>query len=318
MSRPPSLSLPPRARVRRLETSRGTFATLECTPPDEVPIAGTVLMVPGFIGSKEDFLPLLEPLSAAGIRTVAVDGRGQHETPGPEDEEAYAQDELAADVGALSAAIVEDSPSAAPLHLLGHSLGGVIARAAVLSTASPYPWSSLTLMSSGPAAIQPEQQKRVQLLIQWLPVLGKEQLWHEMQKLEQREPPSVDLAEFLHRRWLITVPQQLVVTGRQLTEEPDRVDELAATSLPMLVVCGQEDYAWPVSWQRDMAARLGAVSAVIENSAHSPNAENPAETTRALISFWGSLTRSTHMEARHPTPLPHERLAAADHAYAGS
>jgi hypothetical protein len=101
---------------------------------------------------------------------------------------------------------------AAPLHLLGHSLGAVAARAAVLSTVLPYPWSSLTLLSSGPAAIQPEQHRRVQLLLQWLPVLGKEQLWLEM-----------------------------------LMEVPDRTDELAATSLPMLVVCGQEDYAWPVS-----------------------------------------------------------------------
>lgn len=294
MSRPLALTLPPGARTHRLETTRGSFAALECTPPDDVPLTGTVLMVPGFLGSKEDFLPLLAPLSAAGIRAVAVDGRGQHETPGPEDETAYEQNELAADVWALSATLVGNTPSSPPLHLLGHSLGGLIARAAVLSAspAAPHPWSSLTLMSSGPAAIQPDQQKRVQLLVEWLPLLGKEQLWHEMQKLEEREAPGPDLAKFLYRRWLNTVPQQLTATGRQLTQEPDRVDELATASLPTLIVCGQEDYAWPVPWQLTMAARLGAPSAVIPNSAHSPNAENPEGTARALISFWGAVTNS--------------------------
>ena len=37
---------------------------------------GTVLLVPGYTGSKEDFIALLGPLAAAGRRVVAVDLRG--------------------------------------------------------------------------------------------------------------------------------------------------------------------------------------------------------------------------------------------------
>ncbi|MER5530729.1 alpha/beta fold hydrolase [Streptomyces sp. NPDC002677] len=306
MSRPPSLALPPRTRVRRLETARGVFAALDCAPPAEVPHTGTVLLVPGFIGSKEDFLPLLRPLSEAGFRAVAVDGRGQHESPGPADEEAYAQHELAADVRAQTAALEETA--ATPLHLLGHSMGALVARAAVLATAPACPWASLTLMGSGPAAIQPEQQRYVQLLVDWLPVLGKETVWQEMRTTARpgRDMAGLpaDVAEFLYRRWLNTVPEQLTATGRRLLTEPDRVAELAAVPIPKLVLSGSTDYAWPVAWQSAMATRLAADRAIIEGADHSPNVDRPAETARALVAFWQKTT------ARRRTPhITSERSA---------
>jgi pimeloyl-ACP methyl ester carboxylesterase len=46
---------------------------------------GTALLVAGYTGSKEDFAPLLAPLADAGLRAVAIDQRGQYESPGPDD-----------------------------------------------------------------------------------------------------------------------------------------------------------------------------------------------------------------------------------------
>lgn len=130
------------------------------------PEKGTALLLPGFTGSKEDFISLHEPLAAAGYRTVAVDGRGQYETPGPTDDETpYAQAELAQDVLAQIDALT-GGPAHAPVdgpqarvHLVGHSFGGQVARAAVLL--DPSRFRSLTLMASGPAEISPSQQQRV-------------------------------------------------------------------------------------------------------------------------------------------------------------
>lgn len=286
MSRPPSLELPPHARTYRLDTARGSFAVLDCPPHHGAVSLGTVLMVPGFIGSKEDFLPLLGPLSAAGYRAVAVDGRGQYETGGPADESAYAQAELAADVVAQTVAL----GGAGPVHLLGHSMGGLTARAAVLDAGpGAGPWSSLTLMSSGPAAIEDGRRDRIRLLVELLPVLGKDVVWKEMQQRDERPEAAPEVADFLHRRWMTTTDAQLLTTGRQLLGEPDRVAELAAVRLPVLVLSGTSDYAWPVPWQDDMARRLAARRVVIQGAEHSPNAEAPAPTAQALITFWRSV-----------------------------
>ncbi|MEU6962678.1 alpha/beta fold hydrolase [Streptomyces chrestomyceticus] len=283
MSRPPTLTLPPCARARRLVTARGEFAVHDARPGGTP--AGTALLVPGFTGSKEDFIALLAPLAAAGFRVVAVDGRGQHESPGPRDESAYAQNELARDVAAQARALGDG-----PVHLLGHSLGGLLTRAAVLR--DPAPFRSLTVMSSGPAAIAASQQTRVRMLIDALGTLDMQAVWLAMRELDPPEaedaatPPEI--GAFLHRRWMNTVPQQLVATGRQMVSEPDRVAELAAVPLPKHVVSGTVDYAWPVPEMDAMAARLGARRTVVEGAEHSPNAERPAETAAALAEFWHS------------------------------
>ncbi|WP_455358614.1 alpha/beta hydrolase [Streptomyces sp. SYSU K21746] len=293
MSKPPSLTLPDCARAYRLRTSRGEFAVHDARPDTgAAPPRGTALLVPGFTGSKEDFIGLLEPLAAAGFRAVAVDGRGQHESGGPHDELAYAQSELAADVHAQAAALGDG-----PVHLLGHSLGGLVARAAALHDAAlhdaaPTPFASLTLVSSGPAAISETQQARTKLLIDALTVLDMEGVWRAIQEHDREDaadvttPPAV--REFLHRRFVGTVPEQLIVTGRQLIDEPDRVDELAAATpaLPKHVLSGAVDYAWPVPLMDDMAVRLGAHRTVIDGTEHSPNAERPAATAAALAGFW--------------------------------
>ncbi|MFF0547854.1 alpha/beta fold hydrolase [Streptomyces sp. NPDC004311] len=281
MSKPPRLTLPPVARAYRLSTDRGPFAVHEAGEP----VRGTALLVPGFTGSKEDFIALLEPLAAAGFRTVAVDGRGQYETPGPREESAYGLEELARDVLAQVRAL-----GTGPVHLVGHSLGGLVSRAAVLRDASPF--ASLTLMSSGPAAIAEEQQERTKLLVAALEAMGDDMpgIWEAMRAHDPQDavPDSPELTRFLRERWLATVPEQLIVTGRALICEPDRVAELGRVPLPKLVLSGAVDYAWPVPLLDDMARRLGARRVVVPGTEHSPNAEAPQTTAAALAAFWGA------------------------------
>ncbi len=289
MSRPPTFTPPSGVHAAPLRTERGTFAVLDARPGGTP--RGTVLLLPGFTGSKEDFITVLRPLADAGYRAVAVDGRGQYESPGPkEDQTPYEQGELALDVLAQTRA----ADGAGPFHLLGHSLGGQIARAAAIL--DPAPFRTLTLMSSGPAEIDPAQQEKTALLAQALGLMTMGEVWDAMQAVETPAPeepgeaarPAEDpvLEAALRRRWLLHSPAQLIATGRALRAEPDRVAEVRATGLPVHVVSGTQDDTWPVPLLDDMAVRLDAHRTVVEDAGHSPNTDNPQDTAEALVAFW--------------------------------
>src|SRR4051794_330225 len=127
-------------------------------------VRGAALMVAGYTGSKEDFAPLLAPLADAGYRVVAIDQRGQFESPGPDDPAAYSVEELGADVLEVGRLLREECGD--PLHLLGHSFGGLVTRAAVL--AEPGMFASLTLLGSGPSRLT---GRRAEMLDHLAPLL---------------------------------------------------------------------------------------------------------------------------------------------------
>jgi pimeloyl-ACP methyl ester carboxylesterase len=290
-----SFTPPPGARAYSLRTVRGEFAVVDAPVAAGVEPRGVALLLPGFTGSKEDFHLLHEPLAARGYRTVAVDGRGQNESDGPADDEApYAQAELARDVLAQAAAL-----DTTPVHLVGHSLGGQIARAAVLLDHSPF--ASFTLVASGPAQISVSQQQRVKLLHDALTVMTMPEVWEAILAMgppEEVGGPARGLGELelLRLRWLNHKPAQLLATGRQLLVEPNRVAELAAVPLPFHVLSGARDDTWPVTVLDDMAVRLGAHRTVVPGAEHSPNLDQPLPTAHALADFWD----------KHPQPQDEE------------
>ena len=264
----------------QLDTPRGRFAALDARPGN--PAATTALLLPGYTGSKEDFLSVLAPLTEQGYRVVGVDLRGQYESPPAEGPEAYAIGALAADVRALVERLGDG-----PVHLLGHSFGGLVARAAVLE--DPGAFRSLTLLGSGPAAIPGPRAERLRLLVAALPHLDMVEIRDQMEAIEQadgRVLQSAEVEEFLRHRFLANCPDGLLTMGRQLLDEPDRTEELLAVGLPVQVVYGEADDAWPPSAQAEMARRLGARAVIIPRAAHSPAAERPEETAAVLAAFW--------------------------------
>jgi pimeloyl-ACP methyl ester carboxylesterase len=275
------------ARPRTFPGGAGPLAALD-TGPDAAS-AGTVLLVAGFTGSKEDFAPLLAPLAAAGLRAVAIDQRGQFESPGPDDPAAYSVASLAADVLAVAAVLRAEGPE--PLHLLGHSFGGLVARGAVL--ADPDAVASLTLLGSGPGRLT---GPRADLLDHLAPLLeaGGVRLVHEtMEQLASADPRAqavpAPTRAFLGRRFLRNSAAGLRGMADAMLGEPDRVAELAATGVPVLVAHGEADDAWTPQAQADMARRLGARHEVVPGAIHSPAVENPSRTVEVLLRFWSDV-----------------------------
>lgn len=274
------------ATARTFPGGSGPLAALDAGDGGSL---GTALLVAGYTGSKEDFAPILAPLAAAGIRAVAIDQRGQYESPGPADPAAYSVDELAADVLAVGRVLGDEGRG--PLHLLGHSFGGLVCRAAVL--ADPTAFASLTLLGSGPSRLT---GRRAQLLDHLAPLLeaGGVVLVNEtMEQLAMTDPraQAVPAAtrKFLTRRFLCNSEAGLRGMADAMLGEPDRVGELAATGMPVLVAHGEADDAWLPHVQAEMARRLGARHEVIDGAIHSPAVENPPRTAEVLLDFWASV-----------------------------
>jgi len=262
------------------ELSTGPIAALQAGPVG----APIVRLVPGYTGSKEDFAALLGPLADAGFQVTAIDLPGQYESPGPIDAAAYTSDALGRTVLELAAVL---GPS---VHLLGHSFGGLVTRAAVI--ARPSAFADLVLLGSGPDAIAGERRARLEQLAPVYAEQGAAAVYSAIAAADSAVPgytaPPPELAHFLEHRFLSGAPAMLPGMAAALQAEPDRVAELAGTGVSCLVVHGVDDASWPPRVQAEMARRLGADYVVIDGAAHSPAVENPAGTAEALLQFWGN------------------------------
>ncbi|NRQ39646.1 alpha/beta hydrolase [Nonomuraea sp. NN258] len=283
MSTPRFLDLPPGVAPHKIETSQGTFAALEALPVSGVVERWPALLVPGLTGSKEDFIAVLMTLAQSGRRVLAVDLRGQYETPGSDDPAAYTCAALGADIDLL-AQVVGDGE---PVHLVGHSFGGLVAREAAIDGRTKF--ASFTLMSSGPAGIIGKRATNGRKIMEEVPELGLEEVWHRRFEPEALSAGvSDEIVAFLRKRLLTNHPTGLSCMAEQVLSMHDRTEELRQVEVPTLVLFGEHDDGWPTDVQSEMAATLGAECVVVPGAVHSPAVEAPETTAAALIRFWNA------------------------------
>ena len=288
VSTPRHLSFPAGVEFERIPLPRGQVAAT--IMPAVGGQRGVVVLTPGFNGSKEDFVHLLEPLANRGYLTVAFDQLGQFESDQLGSADEYTLTKVGHDLGALL-----DTASTrfgqVP-HLVGHSYGGLVSRQAILSGARP---RSYVAMCSGAGALPIEQQTRVQQLIAALPFFTLAQI-HQIvvdgEIASGATTPAPEIADFLARRFTGNDRFQLEAGARTLISALDQTAELAGVAragLPIRVMFGEADTVWSPHEQIEVATALGVDFIAVPGAEHSPAVEAPDATAEALDVFWSSL-----------------------------
>jgi 3-oxoadipate enol-lactonase len=252
-----------------------------------------LLLVHGFGGAKEDFADHIDAL-AAGHRVVTFDHRGHGESDGPSDVNAYSLDRMAADVLGVADALGIDA-----FRLLGHSMGGMVARRVVL--AHPARVDALVLMDTSPGPIAHIDADAMEAAATVMLDEGKEVLKPLLDAAATLATPAYErlLAErpgfqdFEDRKWEALAPAMWAAMAREMARQRDQLALLAGVRCPTLVIVGDQDDSF-VDGSRQMAATIpGAELVVVPDAGHSPQFENPGVWLDALERFLARVDRAT-------------------------
>ena len=248
-----------------------------------------LVLVHGFGGAKEDFGDHLAALSARH-RVVAFDHRGHGRSDKPDRAEAYSLDRLAADVLAVA-----DAAGLQAFGLLGHSMGGMVARRVVL--AAPRRVRSLVLMDTSPGPPPGIEPARTDAAARVGLQLGKATLRALLDANDPLRTPAHErlLAErpgyqaYADAKWEALSMVMWAALASEIARQPDQLHRLATVRCPTLIVVGEEDTMF-LEPSRQMAATIpGARLAVIPDAGHSPQFENPRAWFDAVDGFLGSV-----------------------------
>lgn len=204
-------------------------------------LRGTVILLHGYRGRKEDFLPVAERLCAVGFRCVLIDlpGHGEH----PHKHATFGKREVALVEAVLADVQQRFHCAGQPAYLFGLSQGGAIS----LQTAahSPRKWSAVASISSFASLEQP---------------IGRtaETLWPDAS-------------------WSAPFTRSACSCGVKLRSGfyPEEIRPLraaAALNMPVFIAHGEQDDFIPVDSARQIFAALPThrkVLRIIPNASHS-------------------------------------------------
>jgi len=255
-----------------------------------------LLCVHGFTGSKEDFAPVLDALAAAR-RVVAVDLPGHGGTPGHDDPAAYSLETVAGWV--LRAA---DALGLGECHLLGHSLGGLIAQRAAAVASQRL--RSLILADTGLGAQRQERaDHKIRIAVAARDAGLAAALTVAQEPLGTASPHSIDedpeRQAFERDRFLTLNPAAVIGEVRALLAAAPLGAFLRGIDIPVLVLHGEDDQSWNAVEQALLVRSVaGAEHAVIAAAAHCPQLENPKAWVATVADF---LARADDIGARPPS-----------------
>jgi pimeloyl-ACP methyl ester carboxylesterase len=252
-----------------------------------------LLLVHGFCGSKQDFADHVEAL-AERHRVVTFDHRGHGESDDPTDLAAYSLDRMAADVIAVADALGIDG-----FRLLGHSMGGMVARRVVL--AHPARVEALVLMDTSPGPVDGIDPEAMEAGATVALNEGKDVLKPLLDAAGTLETPAYQrllrerpsYRQYEEWKWASLSGVMWGAMAREMARQPDQLALLADVRCPTLIIVGEQDDAFVASCRRMAATIPGAELVVVPDAGHSPQFENPGVWLDALQRFLARVERAT-------------------------
>jgi 3-oxoadipate enol-lactonase len=239
-----------------------------------------VLMIMGFMGSSRAWFRLL-PHIAAGHRAIVFDNRGTGDSDRPPG--LWTMRDLARDAVAVLDAAGEESA-----HVIGASMGGMIAQQLALD--HPERVRSLTLAATHPGGTGQLPSWRLVASLALRGVLGPGRtfalvaplLYSERTRRERRDRLEEDIRiRGADATPIATAPAQMAAILRHDTRE--RLGELR---MPVLVVHGEEDRLVPAEHGRALAERIaGAELVLVPECGHVLTTDAEEDVAPAILGF---------------------------------
>ncbi len=245
--------------------------------------ARPLLLVHGWTGSTMDFAPVA-PALAEDRRVLVPDLPGHGRTPAAGDEAGYALHALAAWLEALL-----DDLGVGEVHVLGHSLGGLVAQR--LASRITHRVCGLVLLGSGPGRPGDVTAERIERVAVAVRERGVEAGWDEIVRgaPDWRSDPR---AEAVRARFTAMPAEAIIGAGRAALTASPLGAFLRGLDIPTMVVHGEADDGWPVAQQAALARMVpGAAHVVVPDAMHSPATENPDALIAALRPFLAAADR---------------------------
>jgi 3-oxoadipate enol-lactonase len=239
----------------------------------------TVLLVNGVGDDLDGWAKQVDPLVAAGLRVIAFDNRGVGRSslpPGP-----YSTREMAADTKALA-----DNLGLTGFHLVGVSLGGLIAQEYALS----YPADLRSVVLANTYA-QPDAYTRA-AFDAWgqiaeaggMPLMMRQQApWVFSPAFYEEHPER--LATILGEMELSTQPAAAFAAQIAALLTHDSADRLGSLHTPALVIAADDDIIIRLSLSHRLFEELPHASWAIVPGGHAAFVENPDPWNRAVLAF---------------------------------
>jgi len=240
--------------------------------------AETVVLLHGLGGGADSWAPVVEAL-APRYRVLAWDMPGYGESP-PLKEMSFP-----ALAGALLALMDAHGVDAA--HLVGHSMGGMVAQE--FAATHPERVRALVLSATSPAFGRPGGDWQKAFLRERLAALDAGQSLVDLAPAmvaalvgDDPDPEGVELAVAC----LARVPEATYRAAMRCLVTFDRRDALGRIAVPTLLLAGEKDTTAPPAMMERMAGHIpGARYQCIPGAGHLANLERPTAFSTAVLEF---------------------------------